>query len=269
MLEKVNSSLEPRPRRTLIYGPHGSGKSTWAAAWPSAIAIDVEDGLADIDVPAVKCDSLGEVWKLCVDLAGGGHDYKTCIIDTVDWLELMIQDDVCEEHGVEAVSEIDYGKGWGLVTKRFRKFLTNFHALRAVGMHVVCIGHSDVEKYESPTEDSYHRFGPKLHHSVSKLLQEWADEVLFCTPKIYTRTTKEGFGRERTIAVGGEERVLYTQERGAWYAKNRLRMPEEIPMTLLPDGTADFSVYEQYLPKLVASVHKEARKGKTKEVVNG
>lgn len=60
--------------------------------------------------------------------------------------------------------------------------------------------------------------------------------MFFTNYKIYTKQTDEGFNRIRTQAVGGKERLVYTSEAAASFAKNRLNLPSEIPL--------DWSVYE-------------------------
>ena len=49
-LDKVQRGKQRKPRRTVIYGTHGIGKTTWAAQWPSPIVIQTEDGCSDLDV---------------------------------------------------------------------------------------------------------------------------------------------------------------------------------------------------------------------------
>jgi len=61
-------------------------------------------------------------------------------------------------------------------------------------------------------------------------VQEWCDEVLFATYRVHTRTASEGFDRKRVQAIGTGERVLRTTERPAHVAKNRLALPDEIPL---------------------------------------
>ena len=48
-------------------------------------------------------------------LYGEDHDYRTVVVDSLDWLERMIWDDVCGEFGVKYLEKADggYGKGFG------------------------------------------------------------------------------------------------------------------------------------------------------------
>jgi hypothetical protein len=72
----------------------------------------------------------------------------------------------------------------------------------------------------------------KLHDSAGALVKEWADTVLFATQKVYTRSTEAAGptkGKARGTSTG--ERVMYTEERPAWQAKNRYGLPLELPLS--------------------------------------
>jgi len=74
--------------------------------------------------------------------------------------------------------------------------------------------------------DGYDRYELKLTKQVAPLLKEWADLILFCNYKI---NLVEGSDK-KVKAQGGKERVMYSERRAAWDAKNRFGLPEEMPM---------------------------------------
>jgi len=98
------------------------------------------------------------------------------------------------------------------------------------GMAAILIAHSRVERFESPETDSYDRYVPRLHRHAGDLVQEWADEVLFACFRVKTRKVKEKFNRTRTQGISDGQRILRTTERPSHKAKNRLGLPEEIPL---------------------------------------
>jgi hypothetical protein len=68
----------------------------------------------------------------------------------------------------------------------------------------------------------------KLNQHASGLLQEHSDCVLFANYKVGVTEEKLGFDQKRTRAVGSGQRVLYTQERPAYSAKNRFNLPDSV-----------------------------------------
>jgi len=70
------------------------------------------------------------------------------------------------------------------------------------------------------------------------------DAVLFANYRISTVKSDAGFGKKVTRAVGGGDRVLYTEERPAFLAKQRYNLPAMIPM-LWSDFAAAVPYYNQ------------------------
>jgi hypothetical protein len=224
------------PRRVLLYGTHGIGKSTWAAAAPSPIFLATEDGLNDVGcdrTPLLK--SLGAVNSWVSDLLTESHGHRTVVIDTADWLERLIFNQVAAEHTKKNIEEIGYGKGYAFAMSHWEFLLNSFGHLRDKGMAVILLAHARVVKIEPPDADSYSRYEPDLHKFVSPLLQEWADEVLFASYRVNTIAKDEGFDRTRTRAIGTGDRIVYTCERPTHLAKRRIAMPDILPL--------DFNAY--------------------------
>lgn len=240
ILEKVASSKRSSPRRTLLYGVHGVGKSCFAAKWPKPVFIQTEDGIADLDVASFPlATTLQSAWEPVMALGSEQHDFKTVVIDSADWLEKLIWDSVCKKAGKDHISDFGYGKGYAEAAAKLGMYLESLNVCRSKGMHVIVIAHAAISRFESPEGESYDRYAPKLHRESAAILQEWADEVLFTTYKVFTATKQEGFGRERAVGVGTGERIIKTTERPAHNAKNRLGLPDEISL--------DFLEYAKYL----------------------
>jgi len=101
------------PRRVLLYGTQGIGKSTWAASAPLPVFIPTEDGLEDIGAPRFPvAKSYGDVMGALAALYNGPCEFRTVAIDSADWLERLIWAEVCAVKSVSAISEIGYGKGY-------------------------------------------------------------------------------------------------------------------------------------------------------------
>jgi len=232
LIARIESGVAPRPRRTLIYGVHGVGKSTFGAMAESPVFIQTEDGLSNLDAPRFPLSqSYTDVLAALGELYTEKHDFKTVVIDSLDWLERLIWAEVCRKRGVESVEDIGYGKAYVFALTQWREVLSGLDALRNErGMAVIFIAHAAIEKFANPETDTYDRYAPRLQKLASALIQEWADEVLFAGYRVHTKTTKEGFDRTRAVGIGAGERILRTTERPAHVAKNRLGLPDEMPL---------------------------------------
>jgi hypothetical protein len=233
-MARVQRGRTPKPPRLLVYGTEGIGKSTFAAGAPRPVFIQTEDGLDEI-----ACDrfplatTFDDVIGALAELRIEKHDYETVVIDSLDWLERMIWDRVCQESGVKTIEKADGGfaKGYTHALTFWREVVEQLNALRAGrGMVVLLIAHAKVEKFEDPESSPYDRYSPRLHKHAAALVSEWCDAVLFATYKVYTKQTDEGFSRKKTKGIGTGERVLYTSERPSHVAKNRLNLPDELPL---------------------------------------
>ena len=243
LLSRVTSGRSPSPRRVMLYGTHGIGKSSFAACAPHPIFIQTEDGLGEID-----CDrfplaaTFAEAMKALSELYTEKHPYKTVVIDSLDWMERLIWAEVCKKRGNTSIEDIWYAKGYVFALTQWKELIEGLSALRNdKGMAVVLIAHARIERFENPETEPYDRYVPRLHKLAAALVQEWCDEVLFATYKVFTKQTDEGFDRKRTLGLGTGERIIRTQERPAHVAKNRLNLPEELPL--------DWNAYANYITK--------------------
>lgn len=232
LLEQVQSGKTPAPRRVLLYGIQGIGKSTFGAESESPIFVQTEDGLGGIDCdkfPLAK--SFEDVMSALSELYTEQHPYRTIVVDSLDWLERLIWAEVCRKRRIESIEDVGYGKGYVFALTQWREFLEGLSALRGdKNMTVVLIAHARIERFENPETDTYDRYVPRLHKLASAVIQEWCDEVLFATYKVHTKQVDEGFNRKRTHGLGTGERVIRTTERPAHVAKNRLQLPDEFPL---------------------------------------
>lgn len=240
LLDNITRGKENRPPRLFIYGQEGVGKSTIGAAAPNPVFVQTEDGLGEIDTakfPLAK--TLGEVFTYLNALVDEPHEFKTVVLDSADWLERLIWDQVCRDFGVRSIEKADggYGKGYVHALTYWRQIIGLLNTLRDQrGMIVIVIAHSKVERFEDPENSAYDRYTPRLHKSATSLICEWSDAVFFATKRF--RVSKEagnGFQGERAIAspigADGGERILRTVGSPACVAKNRYGLPGEIPMS--------------------------------------
>jgi len=231
-LASILTGAKSGPRRMLVYGTAGIGKSTFATCAPSPIVIQTEDGLGEIDTHKFPvAQSLDEVMASLAALYSEGHPYRTVVIDSLDWLERLIWAKICATRQVASIEDIGFAKGYSFALSHWRDVLDGLSALRdRRGMTVILIAHARIEHFNNPESDGYDRYVPRLHKAASALVSEWSDEVLFATYRVFTKATEEGFNQKRVQGLGSGERILKTTERPSHLAKNRLALPDELPL---------------------------------------
>lgn len=253
LFSQIRSSRSFQPRRILLYGVQGVGKSTWAAQAPGAIFLPTEDGLGNLDAQSFPLLASWPQFQEAIEsLYTEPHQFQTVVIDSLDRLELLIWEDVCKVHNFQSIEDAGYGKGYVFALSRWQWLLRGLDALRSArDMTVIALAHSKIERFEAPDSPAYDRYSIRLHKLASALVQEWADEVLFATYEVFVRVEKAKFGAEKGKAVGTGARILRTTERPFASAKNRLGLPEELPL--------DWPTFASYLPRDPLTAHQSTQ----------
>ena len=225
LLQNIHNGKRQKPPRLLIYGSEGIGKSTLAASAPKPIFVPTEDGLDQITCDAFPlARSFPEVTSHLGALATEPHDYKTVALDSADWLERLVWDQVCKDFGVRNIEKADggYGKGYVHALTYWRQIVDALRTLREErNMIVMILAHAKVETFIDPETSSFDRFSPRLHKLATALLCEWCDAILLAT-------------REMGAAKGeksGGQRILRCTPSAVGVAKNRYGFPDVMPLT--------------------------------------
>lgn len=227
-LDKITTSDDKDHKlRVVLYGTKGIGKTTYAAATPNPVFILTEDGLGLNKVPAFPlAKTYLDVREYVNDLIKGEHPYKTLVIDSLDWLERLIQTQVAQEEGKKDIAEIPFGKGHALAAKYMHDLAMLLDTLREKrGMNILLLAHSQIKRFESPDTDPYDRYQLDLHQKAAAVIEEWADVILFYNYRVQVQRNKDGDAR----AIGAGLRVMFAQERPAHLAKNRYGLDLEVP----------------------------------------
>lgn len=243
-MSKIHFGKQPGPRRVVIYGGPGVGKSTWASTAPKPIFVPTEDGLRDIDCASYPVAKSYAEWQDNLkDLVNHVDQFQTVVIDSLDWLESLVWKSLCEEDGVETIEQFGkgYGKGYTAAAARFDTVLRGLNWFTSKGLHVVCICHDIMTKVEDSENPPYDRVGLRLHKASAGKVVEWADEILYFRSKIVVEE-----GERSNKARGGKVREIICNNRPAILAKNRLRMPDTIPQVDPATGNP-WAEYAKYM----------------------
>lgn len=226
----VTSGIQTAPVKTVLYGPEGIGKSTFASHFPDPVFIDTEGGTKRLNVArlpqptswAMLLDEVAEVRK-------GSVPCGTLVLDTADWAERLCIQAVCARAKVNGIEDFGYGKGYTYVKEEFSKLLDALEEVLNAGHNVVVLAHAAITKFEQPDAvGNYDRWSMKTSKQVAPLLREWCDLLLFANYK--TVVEKAGSSPNAKNKASGGRRVLYTTHHPCWDAKNRFDLPEEVPL---------------------------------------
>lgn len=250
-LTKVQRGISLTPPRVVVYGTHGVGKTSFAAGATAPFMLQFEDGEGLIDIPRQRIENYTMLMEVIGALVADAHDFQTAVIDTADWMEPIIQAETCRVHGWADIEAPGFGKGYIACDDTWRETLAGFDALRSRGMQVIVLAHSEVKNFADPTSDNYDRHQIKLQKRAWGLVQEWADVVAFLNFKTVVEKSDAGFNKKVAKGKGFGERVLYLEERPAYYAKNRYRLPPEINLPQ-DDPAGMYRAFEAALSNSVA-----------------
>ena len=228
-LAEVTSGRLDRPPRLVVYGVEGIGKSTFASGAPNTIFLGPENGTETLDVkryPTTR--TWQDVLDAIDDLTLSDHSYKALAIDTLDWIEPLIHEAVCQSVTPPKASIEDFGFGKGYVEALTlgRVLLARLDRLRdAKGMTIILLAHCQIRPFKNPEGDDYDRYEMKLHAKLAAQFREWSDACLFAN---YEITTYEKNNKAKGVSTG--KRLLFTERRAAFDAKNRLSLPSTMPL---------------------------------------
>jgi hypothetical protein len=234
-LDRITRGPRIAPRRTLLYGVEGVGKSTFAASAPRPIFLPTEDGTSEIDCARFPLlESLDEFLDAVSELDRADPGFATVVVDSADWLEHSIHEAACRERRVTSIEDFPYKAGYVHALGHWRRVLAAFDRLRARrGLAIIFIAHARTERVERPNGATHDRHVPRIHRSAADLLCEWSDDVLFA------------HFEDQSLAAGAANesapsRIIATIDRPEHLAKNRLGLPPVLPL--------DWSAYARHFP---------------------
>jgi hypothetical protein len=250
-LGAVKRGVIRAPKRYVIYGAEGTGKSTLAASAPSPIFLDVEGGSEALNVARYPFDdgpdghvpkSFRDVLAAIADLTESEHPYRTLVIDTADRLEGLIWAHLIEKSNessamsrkdgvVESIEGFGYGKGYVMAVDEWRALCVKLDRLRfAKGMQIVLLAHAQIKNFKNPEGPDFDRWIPGLNIQASGFLKSWSDITARLCHEETTTEKRSKFDKVKGLSTG--VRLLKLTHSAAFDAKSRLALPEEVEIDI-------------------------------------
>lgn len=240
MPKTITTAAKKKPLSTIIYGPEGIGKTTFAAGADGVILCPTEPSSDFISgVPKFERDEI-RTFEDIIEAANqvlSERKYKAFALDTIDAAHIYAREYIIRTQTTSNNESYDdakydeYARGeklalnlcWKPLVRLFEKMIYE------AGMEVILTAHAYAKEIDPPDREKYSKWQGKLANCCWGYLKEWADVVLFADFEIFVNKAK-GFSKNKAVSEGG--RICYTTNHPAREAKHRVgvSLPAVFPL---------------------------------------
>lgn len=158
---KIQSTID-EPRNYFIYGQTMSGKSYLAGKFPDPLFLNTDGNAKQNPYPNIQLRNIHnvdgtpkqtvieQIDEIMLELETKNHSFKTVIVDVIDDVCTLIEQAVCLKAGVDALSDIPYGKGYATFNSILQEMVME---LKSLPINVVYI--SRVENVVADSDSSH------------------------------------------------------------------------------------------------------------------
>lgn len=199
------------------------------------------------NVPAKSVLTWLDLLELISGVAEAPGKIRTVVLDSLGTAERLCHEHVCRveykgDWGEKGFAS--YAKGYETSIPEWLKLLAAFDKLReGHGIDIIITAHTRIKTFKNPEGADYDRFTSDCHEKTWGATARWADACLFGKYLTIIDNEKKGKGK----AIGGTQRLVFTERRDTWDAKNRYGMPECIEIA--DDHTKTYETIFSYIRK--------------------
>ena len=144
-VEKLSPKSEPK--NFFIWGSPMTGKSYFSSFFPNPLILNTDGNSKQGSAPSIQLRNIRNeagglkqsVIKQLDDIVialqvenpkrPADQQFKTVVIDVIDDICVMIEQAICIDAGVQALSDIPYGKGYAMFNTALQQFVMDLKAL--------------------------------------------------------------------------------------------------------------------------------------------
>lgn len=202
--------LQPKsqPRNFFIWGATMSGKSYFASFFPHPLVLNTDGNSEQGTAPSIqirnirnqdgslKQSAIQQLDDVVTALQATDNTFQTLIVDVIDDICVMIEQAICLDNNVQALSDIPYGKGYAMFNTVLQQFVMD---LKALPMNVIYISRelAITDEQTGSTE-----FKPSLKTKYYNIVNGNCDLVI--------HTQK--FGKDNYTRTVTDRRTKYQEE---------------------------------------------------------
>ena len=150
IIYELEQGLDINRIRFLVYGESGVGKTRFASTWPKPLFIDLDDGMASVDIPVhrVGITDFSQLFSLHEYLASAPKEFGTIVIDTLNEAQVLGLTHTVNSYPSirrpydSLASQSDYGKMLSDFDDLMRRY-------KALPIHIVCVTQVTGKEFET------------------------------------------------------------------------------------------------------------------------
>ena len=228
-LTKVKPTKEQKPPIICLYGTEKIGKTTFASQAPNPFFIFTENGTGLLELAKdtitkedrISGQGLTKFFDILKAFREQDHGFQTLVIDSLDWLEEYIYQQVCLDNKVDSITKVPMGDGWVQMQSYWIEIANYLEQIRdEKECFIIMLCHYQIKTFNDPRGDAYEQYDLKLSKKGSAKIKEFCDAIGFATHDITRKTEKTGFGNETKKGIV-RHRAIYWQFQGSAVAGNR------------------------------------------------
>jgi len=226
------------PPKIILNAVEGWGKTTAGSYAENACMIMAagETGYETLlgsgrvpSIPAVTIHDWQELLAVTNDISG----YSWAVYDAIGSFDYMCNQFVCDRDFKSDWSDsgfMNYQKGYEVAVSEWKRFLSALDRLQERGTAILLLSHAKVKTFQDPLSANYDRYIADINDKKWDITKRWASALLFGNfySVVESSEKRKPEALRRGKGIGGTERVIYTERRDAFDAKNQYGMPEII-----------------------------------------